>query len=128
MPVRPKQRRNLFEIDNARNLSKEELVETFIPTQSFWRLLSAEHNILLGARGQGKTAVAKMLSHDHLADLAETKTEPRVTSAVQNQEFIGVYLPTRLEWVGGLKNKSWLDEKEREELFQWRLNLSLIHI
>ncbi len=120
----PRHRRNLFEVDNARNLSRQELVETFIPTQSFWRLLSAKHHVLLGARGQGKTALAKMLSHDHLALLAETREEPRARSAIRNQEFIGIYLPTRLEWVGGLKNKSWLNEKEREELFQWRLNIA----
>jgi hypothetical protein len=119
-----KHRRNLFEIDNARNLSRQELVETFIPTQSFWRLLSAKHHVVLGARGQGKTALAKMLSHDHLALLAQTRDEPRAKSAVRDQEFIGIYLPTRLEWVGGLKNKSWLSEKDREELFQWRLNIA----
>lgn len=119
-----KHRRNLFEIDNARNLSRKELVETFIPTQSFWRLLSAKHHVVLGARGQGKTALAKMLSHDHLVSLAKTRNEPRAKSAVSNQEFIGIYLPTRLEWVGGLRNKPWLNEKEREELFQWRLNIA----
>ena len=117
-----KHKRNLFEVDNARNLSMQELVDTFIPTQSFWRLLSAKHNIVLGARGQGKTALAKMLSHNHLELLAQTRDEPRARSAIRSQDFIGIYLPTRLEWVGGLKNKSWLNEKEREELFQWRLN------
>ncbi|TRZ90092.1 MAG: hypothetical protein D4R88_04245 [Methanosarcinales archaeon] len=117
-------RRNLFEVDNARNLSKQELVETFIPTQAFWRLLSAKHHVVLGARGQGKTALAKMLSHDHLAWMAQKRDEPRAQSAIRDQEFIGIYLPTRLEWVGGLKNKPWLNEREREELFQWRLNIA----
>lgn len=117
-------KRNLFEVDNARNLSIQELVDTFIPTQSFWRLLSAKHHIVLGARGQGKTALAKMLSHEHLALLGEKKTEPRALSAIHDQEFIGIYLPTRLEWVGGLKNKPWLDEGERENFFQWRLNIA----
>lgn len=117
-------RRNLFEVDNARNLSRQELVETFIPTQSFWRLLSAKHHVVLGARGQGKTALAKMLSHDHLTLMAQTRDEPRARSAISNQEFIGTYLPTRLEWVGGLKNKSWLNERQREELLQWRLNIA----
>lgn len=117
-------RRNLFEVDNARNLSLKELVDTFIPTQSFWRLLSAKHHVVLGARGQGKTALAKMLSHNHLAFLAQTKTEPRVVSAINNQEFVGIYLPTRVEWVGGLNNKQWLDKDNREELFQWRLNIA----
>lgn len=117
-------RRNLFEVDNARNLSMQELVKTFIPTQSFWRLLSAKHHVLLGARGQGKTALAKMLSHNHLALLADTRDEPRAVSAIREQEFIGIYLPTRLEWVSGLKNKPWLNERERENLFQWRLNIA----
>ncbi|MEI6757552.1 MAG: hypothetical protein WCK85_06840 [Chlorobium sp.] len=120
----PIHRRNLFEVDNARNLSMKELVDTFIPTQAFWRLLSAKHHVVLGARGQGKTALAKMLSHNHLALLAQSRTESRATSAIQNQEFIGTYLPTRLEWVGGLKNKTWLNESERETFFQWRLNIA----
>lgn len=117
-------RRNLFEVDNARNLSRQELVETFIPTQAFWRLLSAKHHVVLGARGHGKTALAKMLSHDHLALMALSREEPRAQSAVRNQEFIGIYLPTRLEWVGGLRNKPWLNDREREELLQWRLNIA----
>ena len=96
-------KRNLFEVDNARNLSMQEQVETFIPTQSFWRLLSAKHHVLLGTRGHGKTALVKMLSHNHLALLAQSGNEPRVESAIRNQEFIGIYVPTRLEWVGGLK-------------------------
>jgi hypothetical protein len=125
MEIEPsRHRRNLFEVDNARNLSMQELVETFIPTQSFWRLLSAKHHVVLGARGHGKTALAKMLSHDHLSLMAQTRDEPRARSAVRDQEFIGIYLPTRLEWVGGLKNKPWLNEREREELFQWRLNIA----
>jgi len=116
-------KRNLFEIDNARNLSIQELVTTFIPTQSFWRLLSAKHHIVLGARGQGKTALAKMLSHDHLVLLAEAG-DRKAQAVVRGQEYIGIYLPTRLEWVGGLKNKPWLSEAEREQLFQWRLNIA----
>jgi len=116
--------RNLFEVDNARNLSMQELVDTFILTQSFWRLFTAKHQVILGARGHGKTALAKMVAHDHLALLAQTRDEPRVRNFIREQEFIGIYLPTRLEWVGGLKNKPWLDEREREELFQWRLNIA----
>lgn len=113
-------KRNLFEIENARNLNPKELVDTFVPTQAFWRLLSAKHHVVLGARGSGKTALAKMLSHDHLSML----DDPRAQSAIREQQFIGVYVPTRLEWVGALKNKSWQTEAQKEEYFQWRLNLS----
>jgi hypothetical protein len=61
-----------------------------------------------------------MLSHDHLALL----NEPRAQSAILGQQFIGVYVPTRLEWVGSLKNKPWQTETQKEVFFQWRLNLS----
>jgi len=61
-----------------------------------------------------------MLSHDHLSLL----NEERAQAAIRAQDFIGVYIPTRLEWVGGLKNKPWQTEAEKEFFFQWRLNLS----
>jgi hypothetical protein len=113
-------KRNLFEIENARNLNPKELVDTFVPTQSFWRLLSAKHHVVYGARGSGKTAIAKMMSHDHLSMLDDS----RAKTAIKEQQFIGVYVPTKLEWVGALKNKPWQSEAQKEVFFQWRLNLS----
>src|SRR5262245_38163022 len=113
-------RRDLFEIENARNLTRDELVSTFIPTQSFWRLLSAKNHIVLGSRGSGKTALAKMISHDHLTRLSDQRAQ----TATSLPPLVGIYVPTKLEWVGGLKNKPWQSEREQEEFFQWRLNLS----
>ena len=116
--------RNIFEVDNARNFTKNDLVKTFIPTRSFWRLLSSQHHVILGARGQGKTALAKMISHNHLSLFAKEKEDKRARSIIEGQEYIGIYLPMRLEWVGGLNNKSWLTNYERERHFQWRLNIA----
>ena len=113
-------RRDLFEIDNARNLTRDELVATFVPTTTFWRLLSAKNHVVLGSRGSGKTALAKMLSHDHLSRLKHE----RARAAIESKSFIGIYVPTRLEWVGGLKNKPWLTDAEAEHFFQWRLNIA----
>lgn len=113
-------KRDLFEIENARNLSVEEVVATFVPTRVFWRLLSSKNHIVLGARGSGKTALAKMISHDHLSRLKD----PHAQQIIQTRGFIGIYVPTNVEWVGGLKNKPWKDEAEAEQFFQWRLNLS----
>ena len=112
--------RNLFEIENARNLTRDEVVQTFVPTETFWRMLSAKNHVLLGSRGSGKTALAKMLSHDHLSRLPEQK----VMDAVAAKAFIGLYVPTRLEWVGGLRNKPWQTESEKEHYFRWRLNIA----
>lgn len=112
--------RNLFEIENARNLNPHELVNTFVPTQAFWRLLSSKHHVILGARGSGKTALAKMLSHDHLALLRDEHAR----AVIDEKQFIGVYIPTKLEWVGALKNKLWQTDSQKERYFQWRLNLA----
>src|SRR5215213_6270899 len=120
MPKANTSRRDLFEIENARNLTRDELVATFIPTQSFWRLLSAKNHIVLGSRGSGKTALAKMISHDHLTRLQDQRAQ----NAIGAQPLVGIYVPTKLEWVGGLRNKPWQNEREKEEFFQWRLNLS----
>jgi len=112
--------RNLFEIENARNLTRDEIVATFIPTQAFWRLLAPKNHIVLGARGSGKTVLAKMLSYDHLSHFRH----PSIESLVASRELMGMYVPTSIEWVGGLRNKPWQSDGEAEEFFQWRLNVS----
>lgn len=112
--------RNLFEIDNAKNLGRDELVATFVTTNNFKRLLEPKNHVILGSRGSGKTALARMLSHSHLSRL-NSNTARRL---IKNRELIGIYVPTNIEWVGALKNKSWGDGIEAEELFQWRLNLA----
>ncbi len=118
---RPKHRRNLFELDNARNLSRGELVHTFVPTIRFWKLLSAKHHVILGSRGSGKTAMGRMLAHDHLS---AWRGEERVLKIIHERSFVGMFMPTGLEWVGGLRNKPWQNEDEQEQLFQWRFNLN----
>jgi hypothetical protein len=112
--------RNLFEIENARGLTRAELVNTFVDTTDFKRLLSSKNHIVLGERGSGKTALAKMLSHDHLS-LLETDYAREI---IRNKSFIGIYTSIRTEWVSGLRNKPWQSEKEKERFFQWRLNVA----
>lgn len=113
-------RRNLFEIENARNLSRDELVETFVATKAFWRLLSSKNHIILGARGSGKTALAKMLSHDHLSKFQNERAQ----GIIKSKEFIGIFVPSSVEWVGGLNNKPWQNDSEAENYFQWRFNVA----
>ncbi|ARI05606.1 hypothetical protein QK360_11320 [Pseudomonas aeruginosa] len=111
---------NPFENDNARNSTAEDLPRQFVWTKSFERLISPKNHIILGARGSGKTAIVKMLSHEYLARLKH----PKAVSLIRSRKFIGIYVPMRLSWVGGLKNKKWLSESEQENHFQWRLNIS----
>jgi hypothetical protein len=114
---------NLVRGENARNMTRDNLVSTFVEVPSFRELLSPKNHIVLGSRGSGKTALAKMLSHDYLSCLAERGSS--VAKPIANErKYIGIYLSTRNEWVGSLKNKSWSDENEKIEHFQWKLNIS----
>jgi len=113
-------RRNLFEVENARALSPLEVASTFVATQSFWRLLSPKNHVVIGARGSGKTALAKMLSHDHLSLLEDE----RAKAIIAAKSLIGIYIPTRLEWVSALRNKPWSTPEQAEEFFSWRLNIA----
>lgn len=117
---RAKYSRNLFELDNAKNLSRDQLIKTFVPIPQFWRLLSSKNHVILGARGSGKTALAKMLSHDHLSQFPNS----RAREAIDAKAYIGMYIPTSVEWIGALKNKPWQTERQAEEFFQWRLNVA----
>lgn len=111
---------NIFEVDNARNMSTMEIVSTFVPTRSFWRLLSTKNHIVCGARGSGKTVLMKMLAHDHLSQF----DDPDARKVIAAKSFVGIYVPTKIEWVSGLRNKPWQSEEEAELFFQWRLNLA----
>ncbi|RYZ89925.1 MAG: hypothetical protein EOP04_05480 [Proteobacteria bacterium] len=111
---------NPFENDNARNSTPEDLPYQFVWTTDFARLISSKNHVLIGARGSGKTAIIKMLSHEYLSRL----NHESAAKLVRDRSFVGTYVPMRLSWVGGLKNKPWLTEKGRENHFQWRLNVA----
>lgn len=112
--------RDVFALYNARNMRVEEVVRTYVPSEDLWRALSAKNQIILGARGSGKTTLVKMLSHEHLSKL----DHPRAKELVDDCAFIGLYVPTGLEWVSSLRNKPWLNERELEAHFSWKLNLA----
>lgn len=112
--------RNLFEVNNARTQSIDEVVNTFVPTDSFWRLVNGKNHVVLGSRGSGKTAVLKMLAHDHLSRF----THPTAEKLIQERRFVGTFVPMRADWIGTLKNKPWYGADDSQRSFQWRLNLS----
>ena len=112
--------RNLFDLDNARYLNKVELVNTFIPTKAFYRLLSPKNQIIIGSRGSGKTALLKMIAHDHLALFKEPKAE----EIIDKRSYIGIHISTKTKFVGGLKNKDWNTEAEKEQHFRWLMNIA----
>jgi hypothetical protein len=110
--------RNLFEVNNARTQTIPEVVHTFLPLRSYWRLINGKNHVILGSRGSGKTAVLRMLAHDHLSKF-EHRTAKKI---IASRSFVGIYVPMRADWIGTLKNKPW--NRGTEESFRWRLNLS----
>jgi len=112
--------RNLFDLDNARYLNKLELVDTFIATEPFYRILSPKNQIIIGSRGSGKTALLKMISHDHLAAYKNSTAE----EIIKNKTYIGIHISTKTKFIGGLKNKEWNDEATKEKNFRWLMNIA----
>lgn len=112
--------RNLFDLDNARYLNKVELVNTFIATEPFYRILAPKNQIIIGSRGSGKTALLKMISHDHLS----MYNNPKAKEIIEDKTYIGVHISTKTKFVGGLKNKEWTDEESKERDFRWLMNIA----
>lgn len=117
-----KQKKGIIDFENARNMKRDVLVSTFIPTDSFYELFTDKNHVIIGSRGSGKTALVKMLSHDYLSQLF--KERPGIVDEEVTKNFIGIYVATKSEWVSTLKNKPWEDENDKENFFQWRLNIA----
>lgn len=109
-----------FEVDNARNLNRDEVVHTFVPSEAFWRLLSPKNHIVVGARGSGKTALAKMLSHSHLSKF----DDDRARIAIKSKKFIGIYVPARISWMGAHAPHDKIHTQHDLDTFVWKLNLA----
>lgn len=112
--------RNLFDLDNARYLNKVELVQTFIPTDAFYRILTPKNQIIIGSRGSGKTALLKMISHDHLSLFNDSMAN----EIIKSKTYIGIHISTKTKFIGGLKNKDWKDEASKERHFRWLMNVA----
>ncbi len=109
---------NLFEIENARNFSIQDLVDTFVDTPSYWKLFSRKNHIVLGSRGSGKTSLAKMLSHNHLCKFKHDRAQ----DIIQSKQFIGIFIPMSAEWLGGVNNIKNAPEQS-QRLFISKLNI-----
>lgn len=110
-----------FGNDNAKYLNPADVARTFVPIAAFWKLFSDKNHVVLGTRGSGKTAIAKMISHDHLRLL----DHPKAREFVSEKRFIGVYAPARLNWVSGIKSQLLGTEGAEREYFILRINFVL---
>ena len=110
-----------FGNDNAKYLNPGDVARTFVPIAAFWKLFTDKNHVVLGTRGSGKTAIAKMISHDHLKLL----DHPMTRAYVAEKRFIGVYAPARLNWVSGVKSQLLGTNGPEREYFILRINFIL---
>ncbi|MGT8843723.1 hypothetical protein C6H55_17360, partial [Vibrio cholerae] len=106
---------NIFEHSNARYFTSDQLAEEFVWTPAFESLISNKNHIILGSRGSGKTALIKMLSHECLTKLNDSKAK----QIINERSFIATYIPLKVEWVNSIG-----DIDDDNQLFKWSLNLS----
>jgi len=107
-----------FENDNAKYLNPSDIARTFIATEDFWRLFSEKNHVIFGTRGSGKTALGRMVSHDHLALL----NHPKADQYIEDKRYIGIYAPARLNWVSGLRSQLLLQAGSERDYFILRFN------
>lgn len=79
---------------NAKHLNAEEVANTFVPHDKYWRLLNLQHSLLIGPRGSGKTTLLKMLQPKAMA----AWSHEQATRARQALSFTSVFVPADISW------------------------------
>lgn len=108
---------NPFHEAQAKTFGDEKLVREFYPTSAYLSLFNEGHEILLGSRGSGKTAILRMLSYSCLKQISH----PAVKDIVNKRSFFGFYVPLHLEFMASLPQDS-ADGSNSTEYFQFAFN------
>ncbi|MCM1063759.1 MAG: hypothetical protein NC420_04655 [Eubacterium sp.] len=111
---------NPFSDSQARNFSDTKILGEFFPISLFWTLFNDQHEILLGARGSGKTFLLKMMRYSMLKRIKDKRAQ----SIIKNKTYIAMYVPMHLEFVTPINN-TLLEEPKQIELFQVSFNCFL---
>lgn len=111
---------NPFSDSQARNFSDKKVTDEFYPISLFWTLFNDQHEILLGARGSGKTFLLKMMRYSMLKKVEDE----RARKLVSEKKFLALYVPLHLEFVAPF-NRACLTEEMRVDLFQICFNCFL---
>lgn len=108
---------NPFREVQAKTFGDDKLVTEFYPTSSYLSLFNEQHEILLGSRGSGKTAILRMLSYSCLSRISH----PAVRRFSQERRYFGFYIPLHLEFMASLPQDS-PDGTGNTEFFQFAFN------
>lgn len=111
---------NPFRDSQARNFSDKKILGEFYPVSNFWSLFNDQHEVLLGARGSGKTFLLKTMRYSMLKKV----DDPRAKALIEKKEFLAVYVPMHLERVSTFVSDV-ISEKEQIKRFQVFFNCAL---
>lgn len=112
---------NPFHEGQAKAFTDRKLIEEFFPTSTYWSRFNEQHEILIGTRGSGKTAILKMLSYSWLRQL---KHENAI-EIIKERSFLGFYVPLHLEFVASLPGQG-CPESQRLQYFQFAFNCGAV--
>lgn len=85
---------SVFETFNARFMTEVEIADRFVPSDSFERLLTSSHTLIIGPRGSGKTSLLKMLQVRALRAWDGKGADNHRKSV----NFSSVFLATDIKW------------------------------
>lgn len=86
---------NPFSDNQSRTFSDRKVYKEFYPISLFWSLFNDQHEVLLGARGSGKTFLLRMMRYSMLRKIEDKKAK----QLVESKSYIALYVPLRLEFV-----------------------------
>lgn len=110
---------NPFKDQQARNYSDDKIINEFQPTKNFWGLFNSSHQIIIGSRGSGKTALLRMMRYSCLRKMNHSEAARHINS----NDYLAIYVPTSLEAMKTIKK---LTNYEQVELFKFFFNVKMM--
>jgi len=111
---------NPFSDIQARNYSDKRVLAEFCPIPQFWTLFNDQHEVVIGARGCGKTILLKMMRYSMLNKLSD----PRARKIVEEKNYIAIYVPLHLEFIKKISSLD-LNEEKKIAWFRFSFNCAL---
>jgi hypothetical protein len=108
---------NPFHEAQAKTFGDDKLIREFFPTSTYLSLFNEGHEVLLGSRGSGKTAILRMASYSCFNQI----TQPAVKKIADQRRFYGFYIPLHLEFMASLPQDT-PDGSGSTEFFQFAFN------
>lgn len=99
---------NPFVDMQGRNFSDSKIVKEFYPISKFWKLFNNHHEILIGARGSGKTFLLKMMRRSMLKCIEDVEAK----RLLDERKYYSLYVPLHMETVAALNDNRISDEKK----------------